>query len=282
MQKWNVHLGKQTRRDKTFEQLFTGNGPWREIKVCECAHSSARCWGFTVDASSHRCDLDALRLEVENSTFGWFADVPDKFCSSCPRTWPPLPFFDRRELAGYESDWRRPVTFIFSRLNDPSDKGETSCPQWRGLHQSVFALPCCYGEKVEYWGTDICGTSSSTPHCPRCTTPTVAKLALVISVLVGYFKSQLHLFGSFCRPMGLLCKQGKTLGGGEGRGKQSFHSHFALPHRHTVSEVSEEMKSLIIEKNKMGLEEESEVLVKGESYSLKKHNKIHPYPPYTV
>ncbi|XP_024920529.1 pleckstrin homology domain-containing family H member 3 isoform X1 [Cynoglossus semilaevis] len=32
---------------------------------------------------------------------------------------------------------------------------------------------------------------------------------------------------------------------------------------HTVSEVSEEMKSLIIEKNKMGLEEESEVLVKG-------------------
>nr|XP_020463093.1 pleckstrin homology domain-containing family H member 3 isoform X2 [Monopterus albus] len=33
--------------------------------------------------------------------------------------------------------------------------------------------------------------------------------------------------------------------------------------RHTLSEASEEMKSLIIEKNKMGLEEEPELLVKG-------------------
>ncbi len=50
------------------------------------------------------------------------------------------------------------------------------------------------------------------------------------------------------------------------RGKQSYlHSVFAPPHRHTLSEVSEEMKSLIIEKNKMGLEEEPELLVKGES-----------------
>lgn len=62
----------------------------------------------------------------------------------------------------------------------------------------------------------------------------------------------------------------------EVRGKQSYlHSLSALPHRHTVSEVSEEMKSLIIEKNKMGLEEEPELLVKGESYSQNKHCTIH-------
>lgn len=40
----------------------------------------------------------------------------------------------------------------------------------------------------------------------------------------------------------------------------------APPRRHTVPEVSEEMKSLIIEKNKAGLEEEAELLVKGESH----------------
>lgn len=52
----------------------------------------------------------------------------------------------------------------------------------------------------------------------------------------------------------------------EFRGRQSYlHSPPAPPHRHTVSEVSDEMKSLIIEKNKMALEEEPELLVKGES-----------------
>lgn len=49
----------------------------------------------------------------------------------------------------------------------------------------------------------------------------------------------------------------------------------ALQHRHTVSEVSDEMKSLIIEKNKMGLEEEPELLVKGESNSHNKYDTLH-------
>lgn len=62
--------------------------------------------------------------------------------------------------------------------------------------------------------------------------------------------------------------EGVVRGRLELRGKPSYlHSRSALPHRHTVSEVSEEMKSLIIEKNKMGLEEEPELLVKGESDS---------------
>lgn len=66
--------------------------------------------------------------------------------------------------------------------------------------------------------------------------------------------------------------EGVVRGRLELRGKQSYlHSLSAPPHRHTVSEVSEEMKSLIIEKNKMGLEEEPELLVKGESGSYKKN-----------
>lgn len=39
----------------------------------------------------------------------------------------------------------------------------------------------------------------------------------------------------------------------------------SAPRRHTVSEASEEMKSPIIEKSKMGQEDDSELLVKGES-----------------
>lgn len=50
------------------------------------------------------------------------------------------------------------------------------------------------------------------------------------------------------------------------RGKQGYlHSLSALTHRHTVSQLSDEKKSLIIEKNKMGMEEDPELLVKGES-----------------
>ena len=37
----------------------------------------------------------------------------------------------------------------------------------------------------------------------------------------------------------------------------------SLTHRHSVSELPEEMKSLIIEKSKMGLDEDPELLVKG-------------------
>lgn len=63
------------------------------------------------------------------------------------------------------------------------------------------------------------------------------------------------------------------------RGKQSYlHSLSALQHRHTVSELSDEMKSLIIEKNKMGLEEDPELLVKGESDS-QQTQFITPGPP---
>lgn len=59
--------------------------------------------------------------------------------------------------------------------------------------------------------------------------------------------------------------EGGVCGRLELRGRQSYlHSPPAPPHRHTVSEVSDEMKSLIIEKNKMALEEEPELLVKGE------------------
>lgn len=39
----------------------------------------------------------------------------------------------------------------------------------------------------------------------------------------------------------------------------------SAPRRHTVSEASEEMKSPIIEKSKMGQEDDNELLVKGES-----------------
>lgn len=60
--------------------------------------------------------------------------------------------------------------------------------------------------------------------------------------------------------------EGVVRGRVELRGKQSYlHSPSVSSHRHTVSEVSEEMKSLIIEKNKTGLEEEPELQVKGES-----------------
>lgn len=38
--------------------------------------------------------------------------------------------------------------------------------------------------------------------------------------------------------------------------------------RHSLSEVPDEMKSLIIEKSKMGLEEDPELLVKGEPACL--------------
>ncbi|KAG7243538.1 hypothetical protein INR49_011094 [Caranx melampygus] len=44
--------------------------------------------------------------------------------------------------------------------------------------------------------------------------------------------------------------------------RRAVHSGVSHVGGHTVSEVSEEMKSLIIEKNKMGLEEEPELLVK--------------------
>lgn len=61
--------------------------------------------------------------------------------------------------------------------------------------------------------------------------------------------------------------EGVVRGRLEWRGKQSYlHSLIAPLHRHTVSDVTEEMKSLIIEKNMMGLEEEPELLVKGESH----------------
>lgn len=58
--------------------------------------------------------------------------------------------------------------------------------------------------------------------------------------------------------------EGVVRGRLELRGKLSY-LHSAHPHRHTVSESPDEMKNLIIEKNKMGLEEEPELLVKGES-----------------
>lgn len=77
-------------------------------------------------------------------------------------------------------------------------------------------------------------------------------------------------FTANCVSLGQLAIQweGVVRGRLELRGKQSYlHSPCAPPHRHTVSEGSEEMKSLIIEKNKMGLEEEPELLVKGESDS---------------
>lgn len=65
--------------------------------------------------------------------------------------------------------------------------------------------------------------------------------------------------------------EGVVRGRLELRGKQSYlHSLSAPPHRHTVSEVSDEMKDMIIQNNKMGSEEEPELLVKGESDS---HNK---------
>lgn len=73
-----------------------------------------------------------------------------------------------------------------------------------------------------------------------------------------------------CVSLGQLAVQweGVVRGRVESRGKQSYlHSPSASSHRHTVSEVSEEMKSLIIEKNKTGLEEEPELQVKGESDS---------------
>ena len=73
-----------------------------------------------------------------------------------------------------------------------------------------------------------------------------------------------------CVSLGQLAVQweGVVRGRLESRGKQSYlHSLSALPCRHTVSDVSEEMKSLIIEKNKMGLEDEPELLVKGKSSS---------------
>lgn len=75
---------------------------------------------------------------------------------------------------------------------------------------------------------------------------------------------------AYCVSLGQLAVQweGVVKGRLELRWNRSYlHSLSALPHRHTVSQSPDEMKSLIIEKNKMGLEEDPELLVKGESES---------------
>lgn len=62
-------------------------------------------------------------------------------------------------------------------------------------------------------------------------------------------------------------------------GKRGYlHYGSTLFHRHAVPPSPDEMKTLIIEKSKMGVEEEPELLVKGKCDFQSKQNVTHLLP----
>lgn len=183
------------------------------------------------------------------------------------------PFPDWHELAGWLlAGWLgvRPASLCHvyfqspARLVSQSDKRQTSCPQWRCMHRCVFSLRAAReGNWENAARTDICGSSSS----PHCATPPPPPPATYREACSWHSVITWGVFAANCMSLGQLAIQWEGVARGrlESRGKPSYlHSPSAPPRRHTVSEVSDEMKSPIIEKNKMGQEEEPELLVKGE------------------
>lgn len=181
-----------------------------------------------------------------------------------------LPFSDRHEPAGWESGRRRSVTFIFSRSLDSSAEvikdrraarsGVVCVGVWRENAGGQIFVALLH----PVWIPPLHSTVCRPPSRKACSWHSVT------SGLGGESAAN-------CASRGQLSVQWE--GGVCGRGSY-LHSPSAPPHRHTVSEVSDEMKSLIIEKNKMALEEEPELLVKGEQIntSLPAFNQEWPQP----
>lgn len=206
------------------------------------------------------CKRDGETAEGKTEQrFRRFTDVFDVSGFNCSRLWPPEPSaFLWPAWAGWLGVRPASLCHVYfqslARLVSRSDKRQTSCPQWRGMRRCVEGKSGNAGGQIfvallhPVWIPPLHSTVCRPPSRKACSWHSVT------SGLGGESAAN-------CASRGQLSVQWE--GGVCGRGSY-LHSPSAPPHRHTVSEVSDEMKSLIIEKNKMALEEEPELLVKGE------------------